>query len=97
MQLALVTGTVVSTRKNERLRSAKLLIVHPIDLAGRRIGTKDLLALDPRFDAGTGDVVMVAKEGAVVAQLMDAGVEDAPGGTPANVIIIGVVDDWEAV
>lgn len=94
MQLCEVTGNVVSTRKNERLREAKLLIVHPIDLEGRRTGTSDMLALDPKFDAGTGDVVMVAREGAVVAQLMDeAGVQLA--GTPANVIIIGVVDDWE--
>ena len=94
MILCQVTGTVVSTQKSERFRAAKLLVVHPTDDAGRRVGTKDMLALDPKFDAGVGDYVLVAKEGAVVAQLMDGGDEEAPGGTPANVIIIAVVDDW---
>lgn len=92
MTLCQVTGTVVSTQKSARFRSSKLLVVHPVDSAGERIGTKDLLALDPKFDAGVGDFVLVAKEGAVVAQLM--GDADLPGGTPANVIITAVVDDW---
>jgi microcompartment protein CcmK/EutM len=96
MTLCEVTGTVVATQKAEPLRRAKLLIVHPIDASGERIGRKDQLALDPGFDAGVGDRVMVAKEGAVVAQLMDGGVEGGPGATPANVVIVAVVDDWEA-
>jgi microcompartment protein CcmK/EutM len=95
MILCEVTGTLVSTRKNERFRTSKLLIVHPIDVEGMRIGTKDLLALDPKFDAGVGDRVMVAKEGAVVEQLMDAGPGGTAAGTPANVIIVAVVDDWD--
>lgn len=95
MQLCRVTGNVVSTNKNQRLRRGKLLIVHPVDTDGNIVGARDQLALDPGLDAGVGDVVMVAKEGAVVAQLLDAGNEDAPGGTPANVIIVAIVDDWE--
>lgn len=94
MFLCKVTGTVVSTRKSERFRPAKLLIVHRVDAEGVLVGARDMLALDPKFDAGVGDYVLVAKEGAVVAQLMDGGDEEAPGGTPANVIIIAVVDDW---
>ena len=47
-----------------------------------------MLAIDPGYGAGTGDVVLVAREGAVVRQLMN---KDA---VPANVIILGVVDDW---
>lgn len=94
MFLCKVTGTVVSTRKNERFRTAKLLIVHRTDTEGNLIGSRDMLALDPKFDAGVGDVVLVAKEGAVVAQLMDDTTKGAPDATPANVIIIGVVDDW---
>lgn len=94
MFLCKVTGTVVSTRKSERFRPAKLLIVHRVDSEGALVGARDMLALDPKFDAGVGDYVLVAKEGAVVAQLMDGGEEEAPGGTPANVIIIAVVDDW---
>ncbi len=88
MILCRVTGTVVATRKAEMFRASKLLIVHPVDSDGRRKGEKDMLALDPRFDAGIGDYVLVAHEGAVVAQMLDS--EDVP----ANVIVLGVVDDW---
>ena len=94
MFLCRVTGTVVSTRKSERFRRAKLLVVHRVGTDGALLGARDMLALDPKFDAGVGDLVLVAKEGAVVAQLMDGGDEDAVGGTPANVIITAVVDDW---
>ena len=88
MQLCRVTGTAVATRKSESFRGAKLLVVQPIELDGTLRETSDMLALDPRFGAGAGDVVLVAKEGAVVEQLLG---ESAP----ANVIILGVVDDWE--
>jgi microcompartment protein CcmK/EutM len=93
MTLCLVTGTVVASQKSEALRRSRLLIVHPIDAQGRRIGRKDQLALDPGLDAGPGDRVLVAKEGAVVSQLLDP--EGAPP-MPANVIIIAIVDDWSA-
>ena len=88
MFLCRVTGTLVATRKQPAFSPAKLLIVHPIDPAGDLIGRKDLLALDPHFGAGEGDVVLVAREGSAVRQLM--------GGeaVPANVVILGVVDDW---
>jgi ethanolamine utilization protein EutN len=91
MQLCKVTGTIVSTRKEEALRPAKLLIVHPVDLAGMPVGKKDMLALDPRYGAGVGDFVLVAREGDVVTQLMGS------DGVPANVIVLGVVDEWETV
>jgi microcompartment protein CcmK/EutM len=87
MFLCKVTGTIVATRKNPALRG-KLLIVQPIGLDATLVGSKDLLAIDPRYGAGIGDVVLVAKEGAVVGQL--TGRDDVP----ANVIVLGVVDDW---
>lgn len=96
MDLCRVVGTVVASQKSERLRRAKLLVVQPIGLDGEPVKPPDQMALDPGFDAGVGDVVLVAKEGAVVQQLMDG--EELPRPvTPANVIIIGVVDEWEVV
>lgn len=93
MQLCHVTGTLVSTRKHNALRKGKLLIVRPVDTEGNFLKSRDLLAMDPGFDAGIGDKVLIAKEGQVVAQLLDLeNPADAP--TPANVVIIGVVDDW---
>ena len=88
MLLCKVTGTVVATRKQEAFRPAKLLVVQRVDEKGNLAGEKDVLALDPKYGAGVGDYVLVAKEGAVVAQLMET------DSVSANVIIIGVVDDW---
>ena len=88
MYLCKVTGTVVASRKDEKFRRGKLLIVHPVDVYGELDGEKDMLAIDPGLDAGEGDVVLVAREGAVARQLLK--LDDIP----ANVVIIGVVDDW---
>lgn len=90
MYFCRVTGTTVATLKNESFRTAKLLVVQPVSTHGEPTEAKDMLALDPGFGAGIGDVVLVAKQGQVVHQIMD----DAS--IPANVIIIGVVDDWQA-
>lgn len=87
MMLCKVTGTVVATRKREEFRRAKLLVVHPVDTEGERTGNRDMLALDPQYGAGIGDYVLVAREGAVVEQLLN-------GPTPANVVVLGVIDDW---
>ena len=96
MRLSKVTGTVVSTRKHERLRLAKLLLVRPIDLDGSLLPNfPEEVALDPKFDAGVGDIVLTAKQGTVVAQLMDADLPDGETGTPANVIIVAVVEGME--
>lgn len=89
MHLCRVTGTVTATRKDERLASAKLLIVQDIDLAGKQTSDPGSLALDARFNAGIGDVVLVAHEGAVAAQVMGG------SAVPTNVVIVGVVDDWD--
>ena len=53
-------------------------------------GELDMLAIDPGYGAGVDDVVIVAREGAVVKQLMNS------SDVPANVIILGVVDGWSA-
>jgi len=88
MFLCKVIGSVVATRKDDSFRTSKLLIVHPINKEGTPTGTRDMLALDPGFDAGIDDIVLVAREGAVVAQMLHS------EHVPANVIILGVVDNW---
>ena len=94
MHLARVTGSVVATRKSDRLRGHRLLTVRKLHLDGtERPGAEDV-ALDAGLDAGPGDVVLIAKEGAVVASVFDQdlGPDDAP--TPANVVAVALVDDW---
>ncbi len=85
MKLCKVIGTVVSTQKNDELRPAKLLIVKPIEPDGSFTKDIEFIAIDS-LDAGVGDMVLVAQEGAVVEQVMNS------SNVPANTIIMGVVD-----
>ena len=57
MILARIVGTVVATRKDERLVSHKLLIAQPVDPSGAAEG-RQLVAIDT-VDAGTGDTVLI--------------------------------------
>ncbi|HEY4611361.1 MAG TPA: EutN/CcmL family microcompartment protein [Bacteroidota bacterium] len=84
MTLSKVTGTIVSTQKNENLKAYKLLIVQPIDLNGKPIG-RDMLAID-QVDAGVGDTVLVVQEGGAAQQLLKR--KDVP----VHTIIVAVVD-----
>ena len=93
MYLARVSGTIVATQKSGRLARQRLLLVRRLALDGSEAARAEDVALDPGLDAGLGDVVLVAKEGAVVADLFDAPPEAA---VPANVVIVAVVDDWTA-
>ncbi len=86
MFLAKVSGNIVSTQKNEFLKSQKLLLVKKIDLNGEYLDKKDEIALD-LIDAGIGDTVLVVREGAAVQQIL--GHKNAP----VNVMIVAVVDD----
>lgn len=94
MQLCRVLGAVVATRKQSRLRESRLLLVQRIGLAGTPTAAPAEVALDPGVDAGDGDVVLVAKEGAVVADLFDGALAEGSLPMPANVVIVAVVDDW---
>jgi len=82
--LCKVTGTIVSTQKNQALREYKLLIVQPVDLAGELFG-KEALAIDT-VDAGVGDTVLIIQEGAGAQQALKR--KDAP----VHTVIVAVVD-----
>ena len=61
MILARVLGNVVATQKNERYRSARVMLCQPVTPAGEEWGAT-LLALDS-VDSGVGDIVLVVQEG----------------------------------
>jgi microcompartment protein CcmK/EutM len=84
MTLCKVIGTIVSTQKNEHLRSFKTLIVQPIDLDGRFIG-RDILALDS-VDAGVGDTVLIVQEGQAAVQVL------RNKKVPVHTVVVAVVD-----
>lgn len=90
MFLAKIKGNLVSTVKNEHLKGHKLLIVQAIDFDGNFVGNSEHIALD-MIDAGIGDVVLVAREGDAVQQIL--GHDQAP----VNTMIIAIVDDIDLV
>jgi ethanolamine utilization protein EutN len=83
MIIAKVVGTVVATRKDERLVSNKLLVVRPIDPSGNAEGTH-LVAVDT-VDAGFGETVLIVSGSSA---RMASGMKDCP----VDAAIVGVVD-----
>jgi len=86
MLLARIVGTVVATRKDERLVSSKFLVVRPIDPAGKPEGNY-FVAVDT-VDAGVGETVLVVSGSSA---RMAAGLKDSP----VDAAIIGIVDQIE--
>ena len=58
MQLARVIGTLVATRKDEKLEGLKFLIVRPVTPEGQ--DTSNALVAVDAVGAGVGEVVMIA-------------------------------------
>ena len=83
MLLARVVGTVVATRKDQRLESHKLLVVRGMDPSGKPEGNY-LVALDT-VDAGVGETVLVVNGSSA---RMASGMKD----TPVDAAIVGIVD-----
>ncbi len=86
MLLGRVVGTVVATRKDERLLGAKLLVVRTSDPQGRDDGGYSV-AVDT-VDAGPNDRVLIVTGSSA---RMAAGLKDCPG----DAAIVGVVDTVE--
>ena len=58
MQLAKIIGTVVCTRKDERMNGMKFLIVQPVGLLDLKPEGKPLVAVDS-VGAGEGELVLI--------------------------------------
>jgi microcompartment protein CcmK/EutM len=83
MLLARVVGTVVATRKDEKLVSNKLLLVRPVDPQGKPDGGY-LVAVDT-VDAGAGETVLIVSGSSA---RMASGMKDCP----VDAAIVGIVD-----
>jgi ethanolamine utilization protein EutN len=83
MRLGRVVGTVVATRKDERLVGHKLLVAQPID-PDRADQGRQLVAIDT-VDAGIGDTVLIVtgSSARLAADLHE---------TPVDAAVVGVVD-----
>jgi ethanolamine utilization protein EutN len=86
MILARIVGTVVATRKDERLVSSKLMLARPIDPHGKAEGTY-LVAVDT-VDAGFGETVLIVSGSSA---RMASGLKDCP----VDAAIVGIVDAVE--
>ena len=82
MIIGKVTGSVVSTRKNERLIGSKFMIVEPVADTGNG---KKIVAVD-NVGAGIGEYVLVAVGSAA---RIGCGMNTAP----IDAAIVGIVDD----
>jgi ethanolamine utilization protein EutN len=83
MILGRVVGTVVATRKDDRLIGAKLLVVQTQDLQGRDEASY-MICVDT-VDAGSRDRVLVVTGSSA---RMASGLKDCP----VDAAIVGVVD-----
>jgi len=88
MILGRVVGTVVASRKDERLMGAKLLLVRTIDPRGKDEASH-MVAVDT-VDAGVRDRVLIVTGSSA---RMAAGLKD----TPVDAAIVGVVDTVEVI
>jgi ethanolamine utilization protein EutN len=86
MLLARIVGTVVATRKDERLVSSKLLVARPIDPAGTPEGSY-LVAVDT-VDAGVGETVLIVSGSSA---RMASGLKDCP----VDAAVVGIIDNIE--
>jgi len=86
MILGKVIGNVVSTIKANGYESKKILIVQPIDPAGKSIG-KSFLAVDAA-QAGVGDTVIVLDEGNSARAVINE-----PDTFTIKTVIAGIVDE----
>ncbi|MBM3306986.1 MAG: EutN/CcmL family microcompartment protein [Candidatus Eisenbacteria bacterium] len=83
MNIGRVAGTVVSTRKDEKLTGAKLQVVRQIDLDGKETGAF-VVAVDA-VGAGAGEVVLYASGSSA---RLTAVTRDRP----ADAVIMAIVD-----
>ena len=85
MYLARILGTVVATRKDDRLEGCKLLIVQPLDPRGTDTGSP-VVAVDT-VSAGYTETVLVVTGSSA---RMTARTREAP----VDAAIIGIVDSF---
>ncbi len=86
MILARIVGTVVATRKDERLVSNKLLLARPVDPKGK-LDANYVVAVDT-VDAGVGEMVLIVSGSSA---RMASGMKDCP----VDAAVVGIVDTVE--
>ena len=86
MLLGQVVGTLVASRKDEKLEGFKFLVVRRLNVENEQVG--DYVVAADAVQAGIGDVVMYAT-GSSARQTT---VTDR---RPCDAVIMAIVDTWE--
>jgi len=86
MQLARVIGTLVATRKDEKMGGLKFLIVRPVTVDGQDVSNA-LVAVDA-VGAGAGEMVLIATGSSARQTVMT-------DRRPCDAVIMAIVDTWE--
>jgi len=84
MQIGMVIGTLVATKKHHKMEGAKLLLVQPLTLEDTPRGVA-VLAIDS-VGAGVGEKVLLVLEG------KSAGDALRRKAAPVDAAIIGIID-----
>lgn len=87
MKVAKVIGNIWSTRKDEKLRSYKLLVVQPINLLTGAKEAAPIIAADT-IGAGVGETVIYVGGSSARSAAGDMSV-------PVDATVVGIVDDQE--
>jgi microcompartment protein CcmK/EutM len=88
VDMAVVIGSVVATRKEPSFRGDKLAIIQPIDEQSKAVG-EPLIANDPDARCGLGEIVYWVGGG-------DACRLGNGKTTPSDAAIVGLIDYWSA-
>ncbi|MBF0207886.1 MAG: EutN/CcmL family microcompartment protein [Oligoflexia bacterium] len=87
MQIAKVIGTVIATRKDEKLEGTKLLVVQSVNVDGTPKGGSVLCAIDS-VGAGPEEIVLVTSGSS-------ARLTEVTNGKPVDAVIVAIVDTIE--
>ncbi len=86
MLIGKVVGTVVATRKEEKMQGMKFLVLKQVDVEGRE-GSGYVVAVDA-MGAGVGEMVLYAS-GSSARQTV---ITDK---RPCDAVIMAIIDQWE--
>ena len=86
MILGKVVGTLVASRKDEKLEGFKLLVVKRLNIEGEETG--DYVVAADAVQAGVGDVVLYATGSSARQTTLTAK-------KPCDAVCMAVVDTWE--
>ncbi|MFH1138246.1 MAG: EutN/CcmL family microcompartment protein [Pseudomonadota bacterium] len=89
MRIARVIGTIVATRKHDRLVGSKIQMLQPLDFHGENPIGEPFVAVDA-VGAGVGERVIVV-QGSGARQALD------DRQSPVDATIIGIIDQIDIV